>query len=235
VLFDAGNTLVFLDYARVAEGVGAALDMPLSGETLALHAPGAARVMESAAGTDQERAAAYLEALFLLGGVPAERLGEARNCLTRMHRERHLWCSVQERSAESLARLRAAGLRLGVVSNSDGRVEQALEAAGLRQYFDVVVDSALVGVEKPDPGIFRAALDALGVAPEEALYVGDLYQVDILGARAAGMEAVLFGPSDSRTTPACRTTSSIEELVNDLLSGEAGVTLTMPPGRSHDH
>ena len=80
-----------------------------------------------------------------------------------------------------------------MVSNSDGRVEQALAAAGLRHYFDVVIDSALVGVEKPDPRIFHAALEALGVAPEEALYVGDLYDIDVLGARAAGLDAVSAG------------------------------------------
>lgn len=173
--------------------------------------------MEQAAGTDQHRAAAYLEALFLLGGVPRERLSEVRDCLSRMHRERHLWSNVVERSAESLERLRSAGLRLGVVSNSDGRVEQALEAAGLRGYFDVVIDSALVGIEKPDPRIFHAALEALGVSPEEALYVGDLYEVDVIGARAAGMEAVLLGKSDTDAGRDCRVASSIENLVNDLL------------------
>jgi putative hydrolase of the HAD superfamily len=233
VLFDAGNTLVFLDYARLAEGVGAALGLPLSGEGLSRHASDAARAMERAAGSDQQRAAVYLEVLFLLGGVPAERLGEARDCLGRMHRERHLWSSTAERSAESLARLRAAGLRLGVVSNSDGRVEQALEAAGLRHYFDVVVDSALVGVEKPDPRIFQAALDALGVAPEEALYVGDLYEVDVVGAQTAGIQAVLLGQAKTDATPACRQAVSIEELVNELLSGEPLMTPTS--SRSNDH
>jgi putative hydrolase of the HAD superfamily len=173
--------------------------------------------MEQASGSDQHRAAAYLEALFLLGGVPRERLGEVRSCLRRMHHERHLWSSVAERSAESLQRLRAAGLRLGVVSNSDGRVEQALEAAGLRNYFDVVIDSALVGLEKPDPRIFHAALDALGVAPGEALYVGDLYEVDVIGARAAGMEAVLLGDPERVPDRACRSVRSLETLVNDLL------------------
>jgi HAD superfamily hydrolase (TIGR01509 family) len=219
VLFDAGNTLVFLDYARLAEGVGSILGLPLTGEGLSRHGAAAARAMERAAGTDQERAAAYLEALFLLGGVPQERLGEVRDCLRRMHRERHLWSSVAKQTAQALRRLRAAGLRLGVVSNSDGRVEQALEAAGLRDYFDVVLDSALLGVEKPDPRIFLAALDALGVAPEEALYVGDLYEVDIVGARAAGMAAVLLGTPEEGTDRNCRTTMSIEQLVNELLSG----------------
>jgi HAD superfamily hydrolase (TIGR01509 family) len=186
--------------------------------------------MERASGGDQERAAAYLEALFLLGGVPPTHMGQLRDCLRRMHHERHLWSSVAEHSAEALGRLRNAGLRLGVVSNSDGRVEQALDAAGLREYFDVVLDSALVGVEKPDPRIFHAALDALGVAPEEALYVGDLYEVDILGARAAGMDAVLLVKSEDGTSRNCRTTPSIHDLVNDLLSGDT--LITPKPGPS---
>jgi HAD superfamily hydrolase (TIGR01509 family) len=185
--------------------------------------------MERASGTDQDRAAAYLEALFLLGGVPSDRMGEVRNCLRHLHGERHLWSSVAERSAESLGRLREAGFKLAVVSNSDGRVEEALEAAGLRHYFDVVIDSALAGVEKPDPRIFHAALDALGVAPEEALYVGDLYEIDVLGARAAGIDAVLLGKPEPGGGRSCRTTPSISDLVNDLLSGEAHMT----PGRDH--
>ncbi len=221
VLFDAGNTLVFLDYARLAEEVGSALGLALTGEGLSRHVPAASRAMELAAGTDQHRAAAYLEALFLLGGVPRERLGEVRSCLRRMHQDRHLWSSVAERSAESLQKLRDAGLRLGVVSNSDGRVEQALEAAGLRRYFDVVIDSALVGVEKPDPRIFHAALEALGVGPQEALYVGDLYEIDVLGARAAGIDAVLLGNPEPPSEPNCRTAPSILDLVNQLLSEKA--------------
>jgi HAD superfamily hydrolase (TIGR01509 family) len=229
VLFDAGNTLLFLDYPRLAQGVGSALGLPLTGEALSRHVSAATQAMERAAGTDQDRATAYLEALFLLGGVPSHRMGEVRNCLRRLHGERHLWSSVAERSAESLGRLREAGFKLAVVSNSDGRVEEALEAAGLRRYFDVVIDSALAGVEKPDPRIFHAALDALGVAPEEALYVGDLYEIDVLGAQAAGIDAVLLGKLEPGAGRRCRTTPSICDLVNDLLSGEAHMTLSRDP------
>ena len=115
--------------------------------------------------------------------------------------------------------LSAAGLRLGVVSNSDGRVEEALAAAGIRDRFDVILDSALVGVEKPDPAIFRAALAALGVAPEEALYVGDLYDVDVVGARAAGIEGVLLVPEAAAPPAECRHVESLVDLADDLLTG----------------
>ena len=216
VLFDAGNTLVFLDYARLAEGVGKALGLPLTAEGLGAQVAAASDAMEKAAGSDQERAAAYLEALFRMAGIPAERMGEVRDCVARMHRERHLWCSVPAGIRESLGRLRDAGLRLGVVSNSDGRVEQALAEAGLREYFDVVIDSSVAGIEKPDPAIFLAALDALGVEAEQALYVGDLYEVDVVGARAAGIDAVLLAAPGS-THRSCRTTSSIADLVDALL------------------
>ena len=201
----------------MAAGVGAELGLPLTGAGLSAHAGEASAAMERSAGTDQHRAAAYLEALFRLGGVPPERMEEVRTCLRRMHAERHLWCSVQDRTHQALDRLRKAGLRLGIVSNSDGRVDQALTAAGLRQYFDVVIDSSIFGREKPDPAIFQAALAALGVAPEEALYVGDLYEVDVVGARAAGIEAVLLTPDSTAPHRACRTAASIDELVDSLL------------------
>jgi putative hydrolase of the HAD superfamily len=87
----------------------------------------------------------------------------------------------------------------------------------LREYFDVVIDSSVFGTEKPDPAIFRAALEALDVAPEEALFVGDLYDVDVVGARAAGMEAVLLTSTGVGQNPPCHTAASIDELVDVLL------------------
>lgn len=217
VLFDAGNTLLFLDYVRMAEGVGAALGVPLTGQGLAAGAPAAARAMEAPRGTDRERAGVYFDALFRHAGVPADRLAEVRERLTAMHAEHHLWCGIAEGTLDALTRLRRAGLRLGVVSNSDGRVEEALAAAGLRECFDVVIDSAVVGVEKPDPAIFRAALDALGVPAGEALYVGDLYEIDVVGANAAGLPAVLLAPPGAPRPLGCATIGSLRALADDLL------------------
>ena len=80
---------------------------------------------------------------------------------------------------ESLRSLRARGLRLGVVSNWDTRLRGIAEGLGLCDLVDFLVISAEAGVRKPDPGIFRLALEKAGVAPDEAIHVGDLAEEDV--------------------------------------------------------
>ena len=75
-----------------------------------------------------------------------------------------------------------------MVSNADGRVESFLRHVGITKYLDFVVDSGLVGVEKPDPRIFEIALERAQVRKDEVVHVGDVYEVDVVGARAAGIE-----------------------------------------------
>jgi FMN phosphatase YigB (HAD superfamily) len=87
----------------------------------------------------------------------------------------------------------------------------------LAQYFDVLIDSKLVGFEKPDPRIFQPALAGLGVAPEEALYVGDLYEVDVIGARRAGMAAVLLDPGGLHASRDVATAPDVATVVDRLL------------------
>ncbi|GBD28216.1 Phosphoglycolate phosphatase [bacterium HR31] len=91
-----------------------------------------------------------------------------------------------------LEELRRRGFRLAVVSNWEPDLPEVLDRAGLRGYFDAVVASALVGAAKPDPRIFQVALDAVGVRPAEAVHVGDSYEADVRGARAAGLHPVLI-------------------------------------------
>jgi putative hydrolase of the HAD superfamily len=105
-----------------------------------------------------------------------------------------LWSVCLPEAPGALEALRGLGLRLAVVSNSNGTVARLLEALDLARRVDAVLDSAVVGVEKPDPRIFRVAAAALGVEPGEAVHVGDLYSVDVLGARAAGIPAILLDP-----------------------------------------
>lgn len=229
MLFDAGNTLLFLDYPRLAPAVARATAVPLTAESLARQARPAARALERADGTDRERASRYLETLFRLAGVPESRMPVLRDTLLALHLEKHLWGGVLPGTAEALERLRAAGVRLGVVSNSDGRAEEGLEAAGLRGYFEVVIDSQLVGFEKPDPRIFEAALRRMALSPEEVLYVGDLYEVDVVGARRARMDVVLLDPLGNHAGRDVPIAASLAEVVEMVLAPAGGA---VAPDRS---
>lgn len=217
VLFDAGNTLLFLDFPRLAREVGSAVGLPLTTEQLRAQAKPAALALERGESSDRDRATVYLETLFTLAGVPAAQLERVRRRLLELHHERHLWSAVDPDTPGSLERLRAAGLRLGVVSNSDGRVDEALRAAQLHHFFDVVIDSQLVGFEKPDPRIFRVALDRLGIPAAEALYVGDIYEVDVVGSRRAGMDVILLDPLGNHGERDARTVRGIRDLTEILL------------------
>jgi HAD superfamily hydrolase (TIGR01549 family) len=218
VLFDAGNTLLFLDYPRMAAAVSAATGVPLTGEVLAAQASAAARVMEEGKSTDRERAGRYLKALFELAGVPPSQSDLVRDTLLALHKEKHLWAGAQEGTFDALDRLVAAGIRMAVISNSDGRADEGLRAAGLLDRFEFVIDSQLVGFEKPDPRIFAAALERLGLSPEESVYVGDLYEVDVVGARAAGMDVILLDPLAEHAGRGVRTARDVAGAV-DLILG----------------
>jgi putative hydrolase of the HAD superfamily len=87
---------------------------------------------------------------------------------------------------------------MAVVSNADGRVRGLLEAAGVTPWLEFVVDSAEVGLEKPDPRIFHAATERLGLPPSSCAYVGDIYEIDVEGARRAGLHPILIGDGPAR-------------------------------------
>ena len=91
-----------------------------------------------------------------------------------------------------LERLRDAGMVLGVVSNFEEWLEQLLEQLGVRQYFSVSVVSGIEGVEKPDPRIFRLAMERARVRPDVSVYVGDNPEFDVDPALEAGMFPVLL-------------------------------------------
>ncbi|MBF6559952.1 MAG: HAD-IA family hydrolase [Candidatus Binataceae bacterium] len=95
-------------------------------------------------------------------------------------------------AAPTLARLKQAGYALGVISNFDYRVRGILDGLGLGPYFDSVTISSEAGWAKPAREIFRTALERQGVAAGEALHVGDSLHLDIAGAEAAGIAAILI-------------------------------------------
>jgi putative hydrolase of the HAD superfamily len=130
---------------------------------------------------------------------------------------RRLWSRLLPGVPEALAELHAAGVKLAVVSNSDGTIESGMAAIGLRDYLDAVIDSRVVGFEKPDVRIFEVALAALGTTPERTAHLGDLHAVDVIGARGAGVHGVLVDPFDDWQDDACPRTRSTAELARALL------------------
>lgn len=122
--------------------------------------------------------------------------------------------------APALAALRAQGLRLAVVSNWDRRLAGILPGLGLDRFFDAVLISAEVGVEKPHPEIFHAALRRLAVEPEAALHVGDQRLEDVEGAVGAGMRALHLLRTASGGD--LRDLGSLPDLVAAERAGRAG-------------
>ena len=101
------------------------------------------------------------------------------------------WDQILPGTREALDRI-GAKLRIAVISNADGKIEQVLSRCGIADCFESITDSGIVGFEKPRPEIFEAALSAMNARADESLYVGDVYSVDYVGARNAGMQAVLL-------------------------------------------
>lgn len=132
-------------------------------------------------------------------GVAEERLEEAVARLEEVYLVEP-WVPIPE-AAEALVRLERAGFRLGIVSNATGTIESQLADGricsvdgGEVARVEVVVDSHVVGVEKPDPAIFALALEAMGADASSTLYVGDTVHFDVRGARAAGIAVLHADP-----------------------------------------
>lgn len=196
LLFDFGGTLAFLDFellAREFSREGRKLD------ALALeHAEYAGReaIDQVLMGGGKKLADARAYEHFFRGwmkaaGIPQEEFNECAARFYAIHREASLWRVVRAGTFEALEAFKSAGYRLGIVSNAQGQIEGDARRFGLAPYFDVIIDSEVVGVAKPDPRIFQIALERLGVAPGEVKFAGDIYSIDVEGARAAGIEARL--------------------------------------------
>lgn len=121
------------------------------------------------------------------------------------------WCDIRSGTREALLRLRER-YRLAVISNADGKIADVLAHCGIADCFETITDSGIVGKEKPHPAIFQAALQSLGVKPEQSLYTGDVYSVDYLGSTGVGMQCVLFDVPGAYTNKGLRRVQSLEEL-----------------------
>lgn len=198
VLLDAGGVLLQLDYAYLRRLIETrhreVTDLEL------LRAEASARgeihrhVEDGGLASDAWRD--YFHMVLGSVGVPAADHEAMIDSLWEANRRAGLWTVPAEGGTETVRELKRQGYRLGVVSNAEGRVAQQLDAAGYEGLFDEVVDSALVGVEKPDAEIFLIALHRLEASAESTVFIGDVPGVDVAGAQAAQLTPILLDPFD---------------------------------------
>jgi HAD superfamily hydrolase (TIGR01509 family) len=141
-------------------------------------------------------------------GIPDDAVRDDLVSATRVSAN---WCDIRPGTRESLLRL-GQRFPLAIISNADGKIADVLRRCGIVDCFRTITDSGLVGHEKPHPAIFEVALRELDVAPEQSLYVGDMYSVDYLGATGAGMQAILFDVSGAYRESGWPRVESLEEL-----------------------
>ena len=222
VFLDAGGVLVDPNWERVAAALRAQ-GVAVEAAALAAAEPAAKRELDVPhriqTTDDRSRCGFFWELVATHAGVRAtdDQLVRAWAELDAYHAEQNLWEITLPGVPEALAALRAVGLRLVVVSNSNGTLRGKLDRLGLSRHFDVILDSSVVGVEKPDRRIFDIALAQADVAPTAAVHVGDLYEVDVVGARAAGVPAVLIDPADLHRDRDCPRVPSVAAFAAELL------------------
>jgi putative hydrolase of the HAD superfamily len=219
ILLDAGGVLVHPHWQMIAELLP---DLGLSPAAMEVAEHRAIAELDDAqviaATDDATRLDRFLRVVLSAGGAPSHRIDEGIAVIQQINREGRLWSRVPADVPGTLAHLQALGFGLAVVSNANGTVRERLRLLGLGRFFPIVVDSHEEKIEKPDPRVFLPALKALGVSPDRALYVGDLFHIDVLGARAAGINAVLLDRDDLRShvdVPRIRTLAELVERVAD--------------------
>jgi HAD superfamily hydrolase (TIGR01662 family) len=119
---------------------------------------------------------------------------------------------VPEDVRRTLSQLKESGYILGVISNRDKPFQDVLDDHGIGEFFDFSLAAGEVNVFKPDPGVFEHALQRVHLTASEVIYVGDNYYADVVGARAAGLQPVLYDPLGIFPDPDCAAIKSFDEL-----------------------
>ena len=219
VTFDAGQTLVELDTAFLARRLaerGVRAEVERLDESTPLAWSEYAAAMAAAEGGEQAWKRFMQRLLAAAEIVPHPRpRGEQGQGLDERERlaaeltawlweeqpRQNLWRRPVRGMFELARELREHRIPVGILSNSEGKLELLIEELGQLDAFDTITDSGVVGCEKPDPAIFRLTAAALGVEPAELLHVGDSFEADIRGALGVGADAIWFNGAGFEAPP----------------------------------
>jgi HAD superfamily hydrolase (TIGR01549 family) len=189
VFFDVGNTLLFPNRARILAALPADRH-PTLAQWQALERRTKKEFDEGMVGGREDRSFWWTFHTYLLSKLDLLENG-LRDVLVENTQQSANWDQILPGTREALDRIRGA-YSTAVISNADGKIEEVLRRCGIADCFQSITDSGIVGQEKPHPAVFQAALRAMHAQAAESLYVGDVYSVDYVGARNAGMQAILF-------------------------------------------
>ena len=236
LLLDVGGVLVRPRFERVAEAVRAR-GVPADATAKAAGEPHVKKTLDRPPSpgfaTDAERGWHYFNLVLSQAGIARSAATDAALAEVKAWHDQHcLWEDVLPGVRPSLDRFRAGGLRLGAVSNANGTLLRLFDRLGFTSAFDVILDSQVEGVEKPDPRIFHLALERLGEEAGAALHVGDFYHVDVVGARAAGIRPVLVDEAGLYPEADCPRVRSLAELASRLVPEADGrISAKLPAER----
>jgi putative hydrolase of the HAD superfamily len=224
VFLDAGGVLVTPNWTRASQTL-ARRGVTVSPDALAAVEPHVKRGLDVAptvqSTNDHQRAYEFFNRILERAGISiSDATDAAMEELVAFNDREGAWDVVTPGAVEALRRLRAVPCRLVVVSNSNKRVRRILRRVGLEPYVDLVIDSQEEGVEKPDPRLFEIALDRSGADRSSTIHCGDIYNVDVVGARAAGLRAVLLDSAGLYRDADCPRVASLPEFADGLLRGE---------------
>jgi HAD superfamily hydrolase (TIGR01509 family) len=223
VFLDAGGVLVFPNWSRISDAL-ASHGVQVAPDTLAAAEPIAKRRLDDSdtikVTNDAGRGWLYFNLILSQAGVPITPDTDAALAeLHAYHQESNLWELVPDDVLPALAALRARGLKLTVVSNANGKLRAVFDRLALVGCVDCLLDSHEEGFEKPDPRFFEVALARSGAEREKTIHVGDIYQVDVVGARAAGLRGVLLDVAGLYPEADCPRVRSLGELVTEIERG----------------
>ena len=234
VFFDAGGTLVHIDYQRIAGLVLRVLGRDVSRlDFVAAEYAGRAAVEAGMAKgdlpTDTSRWGVHFRAALGSVGVTGDEFDRMVPEILAENKRKHLWTHVLPGTGDGLAALKKAGYLVALISNADGHVEELLEGVGLRQHLEFIVDSGLVKIEKPDPRIFEIALGRAREAGEgwkslafaDCYYVGDTLPIDVVGSRGVGMTPVLLDPLGRYGHVGCLTIRDVPGFCREVAAKKA--------------
>jgi putative hydrolase of the HAD superfamily len=223
VFLDAGGVMVTPNFQRLAD----ALDrrgIAASAAALAAADPYVKQELDHGPTVqltdDRGRGYVYWDRILERAGIPESQAArDAIEELVSFNDREGAFDVVTPGAVEALSRLRGAACRLVVVSNSNGRVRRILARVGLEPHVDMVFDSHELGVEKPDRRIFDIALAGSQADPASTIHCGDIYHIDVVGARAAGLPAVLLDAAGLYGDADCPRVASLPEFADRLLAG----------------